>query len=156
MASIFKFNFDPFDLAGIEVKLKGKEKQDLLDKIADYVHESILSDVGEGRSPVTGRSFKALSPAYAKEKKGEGSKPVANLELHGDMLDALVVKTTRNKLSVYVEGASQQGKVDGHNNFTGDSKIPTRKFIPAPDETFRPDIRDGIRKLIEEAIDNGD
>ena len=78
------------------------------------------------------------------------SSPVANLELSGDMLDSLEFRVKGTKIEVGIWG-SEADKADGHNNFSGDSKLPERKFIPngSNGETFRPDIRQEVDSILE-------
>lgn len=145
-----EYLFDPFEIAGIDRdKIPKRVQNAILSDVADYVLESTLSDVGGQKSPVTGRAFPKLSKDYLSQKKKEGGTGIANLELHGDMLDSLFVKKSGDQLRMSVS-ASQQAKADGHNNFSGESLIPQRKFIPNADEgeTFRPEIRKGIRSII--------
>lgn len=85
-------------------------------------------------------------------KQGISSTASANLELTGKMLDALTVKVKGNQLEYFVDDESQQGKVDGHNNFTGKSKIPTRKFIPDTDESLRAGILKEIKTLVKDEL----
>jgi hypothetical protein len=152
-----EFSFDPFELVGLKPPedVKKSELRDLYENIANYVLESVLSDVGDGRSPVNGRAFKGLSKDYKKEKVKEGGQPIPNLELHGDMMSALFCDPKRDGIILSVAD-DQMDKADGHNNFSGKSKLPERKFIPdkAKGETFRPEIRNGIRDLIEAFIDD--
>lgn len=150
----FKFEFDPFDYAKVE-KPKGRKLSSILDEVADLVKEAVLTDVGETRSSVTGRIWPGLqSKEYKAEKKAQGGSSRADLELTGSMLDALTVKRTRRgTLELFVDSEKEQGKVDGHNNFTGQSKLPERKFIPASDEDFRPGIRKKIKSLLESLED---
>lgn len=150
-----EFIFDPFEVAGVEKPDISKAKRDqILRDVADYVLESVLSDVGDSRSPVTGKQFKKLDKDYAAEKKREGGTPVPNLLMQGDLLDSLLVKKKGDKLILTV-GDSQQDKADGHNNHTGDSQLPRRPFIPDADEseTFRPAIRQGIREIIDDVLE---
>ena len=149
----FKFEFDPFDYAKVE-KPKGRKLSSILDEVADLVKEAVLTDVGETRSPVTGRAFKGLSKDYKAEKQAQGGSGSPDLELSGSMLDALTVKRTRRgTLELFVDSEKEQGKVDGHNNFTGQSKLPERKFIPHSDEDFRPAILNQIKSLLESLED---
>jgi len=85
--------------------------------------------VAERTDPFTGRAFKPLSKSYAKYKQAQGNSPVPNLELDGDMLDALDYRITPDGIELGVFGA-QAGKADGHCDFSGDSNIPTRRFLP--------------------------
>lgn len=142
------FEFDPFELVGTE-PLKGEKKDAALKDIQAFVLEQVLSDVGESRSPVQGYGrFPALSKEYKKEKSSEGGTPIANLELTGAMLSALEVKRKGNTLSLQITGR-EGDKADGHNNHSGDSSLPLRRFIPGNGETFTRDILEGIVEIIE-------
>lgn len=141
---------------GIKKKDIPKSVQNaILDDVANYVLESTLSDVGGLTSPVTGRRFKDLSPAYKERKKKEGGTPIPNLELDGDMLNGLNVKRSGSKLKTTVP-ASEQKKADGHNNFSGDSALPERNFIPdaARGQTYRAEIRKGIKEIIRDRLED--
>lgn len=144
---LVKFDFDP--LEDLDVTLKPSDKKELLGLIADYVHESILSDVGDSVSPVTGREFKKLSKQYA-EREHDGDR-TSHLELEGDLLDSIKVTPIGSKIRATVD-ESEQPKADGHNNFTGKSKLPRRPFIP--DEKRGEDFRSSIKKGIKEIIDD--
>jgi len=45
---------------------------------------------------------------------------------------------------------SQAPKADGHNNFSGDSKLPLRRFIPDRDETLKKSIEKRIETVIND------
>lgn len=155
-----QYKFDPFEIAGRDKKeLSAGKREEVMSRVADYVKESVLVDVAESRSPVTGRRFKGLSTkgkdgGYKARKVALGGDPTPNLRLRGAMLDSLVVDQGASRLTLTV-GADQQDKADGHNNFSGKSKLPERKFIPdaSNDEGFRPSIRDGIAAIIDAAIE---
>lgn len=101
-------------------------------------------------SPVGKRGqFKKLNKEYAREQKGGNETP--NLELDGDMLDALVSQNRRgSEIEFGIFKSKQVGKADGHNNFSGDSKLPTRRFIPDEDENLKRDIEQKIKATIAE------
>lgn len=144
-----QYDFDP--LADLDVELTPSQKETLLENVGDFVRESILSDVGDARSPVSGRAFPKLSKAYAKEV----GRKIATLENTGDLLDSVVVVRKGNKLRVTVP-EDEQGKADGHNNFSGESPLPLRQFIPdaSKDQRFRPEIRQGIQEIITEFLED--
>lgn len=151
-----EFEFDPFELVGLDdvkERLTKRATSEALSEIADLVLEEVLAIVSSGRSPVTGRQFKGLSPAYKAFKDEFGATPEANLELTGDMLDGLRVKKRGDKIHVTVT-ESEQGKADNHNKFSAASKktgVPARKFIPnsSDDETYKAqEIKSGIKKII--------
>lgn len=140
------YEFDPFEEAGIKPP---KDAESAKEEIGDFVKEQVLQHIASGSSPVAGGDWKrSLSKSYKKEKAKYSSVSYANLELKGDMLDALdVVDKRGNKLSLEITGSTEVAKADGHNNFSGKSSLPKRQFIPESDETFKRAIIDGIKKI---------
>lgn len=135
-------------------ELKGlskSEKSEVLDMIGELLVEQILDYVTSEKSPVTGRDFKALSREYAIRKKEEVGNTRANLDLEGDLLSAVDFKIKGEKIELGVFG-SQAPKADGHNNLSGKSKLPTRRFIPGEGQTFTPEIRELVRETVESYI----
>jgi hypothetical protein len=133
------------DLSDVPRSQRSKVKQ----QVGEFVVGAILEQVSQGRSPVKGKGkFKRLSAQYAEEEKGGDRNP--NLDLEGDMLNSLEFKNTRNGVEVGIFKSSEVPKADGHNNFSGMSKLPERRFIPDQDETFKSDIDRGIKRIIEE------
>ena len=131
------------------------DRSKALREVGQYLVEAILSDVGDTRSPVTGRMFKKLSADYAEKKSEESSSPVANLELSGDMLDSLDFKVVGDKVEVGIWG-SEADKADGHCNHSGKSDLPERRFIPAKGENFRPEIRGEVESILESYATRGE
>lgn len=119
--------------------------------MGEYLVEQILRDVQETRSPVTGAKFPKLSKDYRSKKQEDGAGTEPNLENSGDMLDALDYRVTKDGLKIGVFG-NQAPKADGHNNLSGESKLPERRFLPAEGEGFRPAIREGIADIIAEVL----
>lgn len=159
MSQKLKFKFDPFDLAGLKkesLDLSRQQIDTIYNDAADLVLEKILFDVGNGKSPVTGKNFPKLDKKYIANKKREGGTILSgggsNLELHGDLIDSLQINKKGNKLELTVSD-SQAAKAYGHNTgFEGHPTIkngPKRKFIPMDDETLRPDIRKSLREMIK-------
>jgi hypothetical protein len=143
MPRTVKFEFDPF-----EGKPTPKEKRAALDEISFLVYAEILRKVSEGTSPVAGHGkFKKLNKEYAKSQKGGNTLP--NLELTGDMLSSLDVRPVAGKIRIQIKG-KEGDKADGHNNHSGESKLPTRRFIPADDEFFSRDIERSINEIISQ------
>lgn len=146
MGRTVKFEFDPFE--GSDVKLTASEKSAALEEISFLVHAEILRNVSEGTSPVAGHGrFPRLNKEYAKSQKGGNTLP--NLELTGDMLSSMKVTTSKGKIYVRVTG-KQGDKADGHCNHSGESSLPTRRFIPKEEdgEVFRRDITNSINEII--------
>jgi hypothetical protein len=137
--------------------LKKSEKKELLKEIGDYVVVSMLDYIGEGKSPVSNaRDFKKLTPKYADAEKG-GDR-LSNMDLEGDMLDALTYKIVKDQLQVGWFNGDQAIKAYGHT--TGmeghpwlEGKAPIRKLLPDEDENFKRDIVAGINEIISEFLD---
>lgn len=133
-----------------------KVTKSLKDEVGQYLVEQILSDVGSGRSPVRGERWKnSLSKKYKKYKANFSSDLTANMELHGDMLDALKYKTKGGVVEVGIFDYDQAQKADNHNKFSSASKttaLPKRQFIPNEEEgqTFKRDIIQEIERILEE------
>lgn len=107
--------------------------------------------MGEKKSPITGKSFQALSKDYKKFKRDFGSTPTANLELTGDMLDSLTYRITKDGIELGVYG-DDAPKADGHNNLSGKSQLPERQFLPKEGETFKGSIQKEIESIIAVAV----
>lgn len=142
-----KFEFNPFTTLDIDAP-EGDAKREALERGAEYLREQVVRYMGNQNSPVAGHgAFKALSKDYAERKKAEGGTPVPNLELHGDLKDAIQTYVSGNKIGIKVTG--KQGKVaDGHCNLSGDSELPMRRFIPDEDEMWKSTIMAGIGRII--------
>jgi hypothetical protein len=154
-----EYEFDPFDLVGISKSdIKRGDVASALEDVSNYVLESVLSFVGDETSPVSGRGkFKRLNKDYAHKKDEEGYTPEPNLMASGDMLDAVKVVKRGSKLVLTLD-KSQQDKADGHNNHSGASDLPVRRFIPlndkSSDETFKPAILKGIKQILKDYIED--
>lgn len=133
-----------------EIKVPKENKEDAQAEIRSFILEKVLDYVGDGKSPVSGESWKrTLSKEYLKKKNDLSSAGFANMELTGQMLDALqVVPLNSEKVSLQITGP-QAPKADGHNNFSGDSSLPRRRFIPGKDQELKSDIKEGIKKILE-------
>ena len=128
--------------------LNKAQKKEVLDQIGELLVEQILEAVGDQKSPVTGNAFRPLSIEYARRKKEEVGNTKANLDLFGDMLQSVDYRVRDDKIEIGVFG-SEAPKADGHNNLSGESKIPTRRFIPAEGQTFTPEIKTLITETVE-------
>ena len=145
MARTVEFEFFPFEDTDPP---KGK-KREAIDQIGDYIQESILSYVGEENSPVQGHGkFSRLNRDYKAIKVAEGGSPIANLELTGEMLSSMKIIKGPDSITVRISG-KQGDKADGHNNHSGESTLPLRRFIPAEGETFKRPILEGVKRIIE-------
>lgn len=150
MADIDKvaFNFDPFDLLGIEPPKSGK--RELKQQLANYLVDQVIARAGDGKSPVRGGSWKrSLSPEYKKAKIAQGGNPYADMILTGSMMTDLECVVVKGNLELRVKGKNA-AKADGHNNHSGSSSLPPREFIPKPDGSFYRGILEGMREIIED------
>lgn len=155
MARSVRFEFNPFEELGID-ELSRSSRGKALDDAAEYLREQILDYVASQKSPVEGYGrFQKLSENYAKLKSAKGGAPIPNLELSGAMLDALAVKRRGSNIVVEIKG-KQGDKADGHNNHSGDSRLPLRRFIPDEGEIFKSKIMGGISEIIEGYAEEGD
>jgi hypothetical protein len=151
MAKQYKvtYEFDPFELTGLE-KPKGVPRREILKEIRDFTVEAVVGYVNTTRSPVQGHGkFKRLTRDYKKRKVAAGGSSVPDLLLSGDMLSALKAPIKGVGIELGIKG-KQGPKADGHNNHSGDSELPLRRFIPDEDdgETFKKPIIDGMKKII--------
>lgn len=135
----------------IPENLSQETKSRIKNEVGEYLVEQILLNVGESKSPLDGARFKALSKNYRKEKQEEGAPGVPNLELHGDMLSSLSYVEKGGGIEIGVFG-SEAPKADGHNNFSGKSNLPERRFLPAEGESFKSSIEKEVQAIIDDAV----
>ena len=141
----------------IPTEIKGELRNELLDELSEYLLSEIIINVEAGHSPVKGQGdFKKLNAQYAKQQKNGDT--TSNLDLHGDMLNALTSEAVgRNKIKVEIKG-EQAIKAYAHNTgFKGHKllgkKNLRRAFIPNPNELFDKSIMKGLQELINEKLD---
>lgn len=131
-------------------KLDEEDQDQAVKRVANYLKEQVLTDVGNARSPISGKKFPGLNPKY-KKLKSKKAKPIANLELTGDMLASFKYEIKGNEIELGIFGG-EADKADGHCNHSGASKLPNRRFIPK-DEKFRKGIEDNVKRIIKEIHD---
>lgn len=131
--------------------MSASSKNIVKDQAGELIIDHILSSVGNARSPISGADWPPLSKDYRDQKRDDGRGTKANLELNGDMLDALAFTRTAEGLRVGIVGG-EAPKADGHNNFSGRSEIPTRKFLPEEGETFKGTIEMQIEALVSDQL----
>lgn len=140
------------DLDGVPLKVHDDVKKE----VGDFLLEQILATVGSQESPILGKPWPKLSKDYKEIKENDGFDPVPNLERTGDMLGALDFKVTSDGIKIGIFGNKEQvAKADGHNNFSGESQIPTRQFLPEKGQRFETDIEEQIKKIIFDAKAEG-
>lgn len=116
-------------------------------EVGEFIVDQILRSVSNATSPVAGKgAFKILNKEYADNQKGGNRK--ANLELDGDMLDALEFRTTSSGVSVGIFDEDEAKKGFNHNQ--GDT-LPRRQFIPESGELFKRSIQSGVNRIIKDS-----
>lgn len=121
-------------------------------QVAEYLLEQTLLNVGEAKSPVSGESFPGLSKEYKKFKISESRPGVANLEFTGDMLDDLSYELTETGVRIGFFGTKEAEKADGHNNFSGQSELPKRRFLPEKGQNYKLEIEKQISRIITDNL----
>jgi hypothetical protein len=129
--------------SGIPAEVADEIKQ----QVGDYLVAAILDEVGGGASPVSGKDFPQLSKDYADDQKG--GRRLANLDLEGDMLNALTFEPTTKGVKVGIFDSDQAIKAFNHN--TGDT-LPKRSFIPSPKESFTKSIESEVAGIVAKAL----
>lgn len=129
--------------------LSRSQKRELMDQIGELLVEQVLSYVADVSTPVSGAAYKkTLSKEYKKFKLEEVGSDQPNLDLTGEMLNSLEYKVQGEKLELGIFGEDAP-KADGHNNFSGKSKLPQRRFLPGEGQEFKSDIKRLVKETIE-------
>lgn len=127
-------------------------KERIKEEVGDYLMEQTFLSVGSLKSPISGHDWKkTLSPEYKKKKIEEGGTPVANLEMTGGMLSALEYELTEDGIKIGVFG-KEALKADGHNNLSGESQLPERRFLPGEGEKYKREIEQGVTEIINDIL----
>lgn len=145
-----EFEFDPFEIAGVDPS-DVKNKTAVMEEVAEFVNEQVKDHCSSATSPVAGYgSFPKLTDKRHIAAKGSS---IADLYFEGDMLDALTTKKAGSTtLKTSVRPGKQSDKADGHCNHSGDSSLPTRRFVPGEGETWKRAILSGIRSIVRENL----
>lgn len=129
--------------------LSRSQRKEVMDQIGELLVEQSLKSIASQMSPIDGHGrFAKLSPEYAKEKMAETGSKAANLDLSGTMIeetDFKVIGNTKLEIGVYGDAAP---RADGHNNLSGDSNLPLRRFIPGRGEQYKSDIMQMIQDTV--------
>ncbi len=152
--SPIRFEFDP--IKDLKVKVPRSKVREAREALAEYLLEQVLIKIGQGKSPVTGRSFPKLNKDYADREHMGRTESV--LELSGDMLSALEAKVSGTKVVLEVpRGSDEADRAEGNNLGTYGQASPiagkARKFIPLEDEFFSSDIERKLKEFLEDYVD---
>lgn len=155
------FEFDPFEMANVDRPTTKADRSEALREIADYVKTEMLQYYGDGTSPASGGKWKqSLSPAYKKIKEDISGVDFSNMELYGDMLDALEVKIVNNKIRVGWFTGEQAAKAYGHQTgYEGHPTIkngPVRQLVPDEGGKFKSPIVKGMKEIAKAFIEEED
>lgn len=137
-------------------RITKEDKEEFLERVGEYLVQSMLDSIAEGVSPVEGVGrFKSLSREYANEEKKGDTNP--NMDEHGDMLNALTFKIVGNKIKVGIFDKKQAIKSYAHNTgFKGhpklEGKAPKRQFIPEEGQKLKKEILRGIGDITDDYI----
>ena len=147
MARKVKYDFKPFSGRTMTKAAKGRARKE----IKQFITTTVKADLAKGQSSVTGRRMPSLNKEYAKAQKGGNRTP--NLKLEGDYQASFRVKKSPQGTNWmrFTTLQGQQPKADGHNNFTGKSKLPKRQSFPnrGNGEKFRAGIERGIEQIVK-------
>lgn len=133
-------------------KLPKRVRDRVAEEVGNYLVETTLISIEQGKSPVSGEgNFKALSKNYAELKKREGGTPKPNLELNGDLKDQLDFEVTKDGVRIGVFG-DRAPAADGHNNLSGKSALPKRRFLPSEGQNYKRDTVKEVERIIADVI----
>lgn len=139
---------DLFDGRSLPTKVKKR----IQEEVGNFLVEQTLVSMNEKKSPVQGEGgFKALSKDYKKKKLEEVGSGEANLEFDGIMKDELNFYPTKDGIEIGVYG-ERAGAADGHNNLSGKSHLPTRRFLPDEGQNYKKSIQSEVDRIVADAI----
>jgi hypothetical protein len=139
---------DLFDGAKVPKRIKNE----VIDQVGQYLVEQTLLNVAESQSPVQGEGkFKALSKAYKGKKLEEVGHGKADLQFSGTMLDEVSFEPTKDGIRIGVFG-ERAPAADGHNNLSGESALPKRRFIPAEGQSYKANIEREVSRIISDVV----
>ena len=132
------------DLDNIPQERQRAAKQE----VGEYLVNETIRYMEAGRPPVAGESsWPRLDKVYAKEEHNGDRTPTLNAT--GRLRDSLQFRTTDNGVEVGIFHKSQQAKADGHNNFSGNSALPQRRFVPSEQQNYKAEIMVNVERILE-------
>ena len=124
-------------------------KSRIVKEVGEYLIEQTNLALSQSKSPVSGETFPRLSHDYREMKQKEGLGGSPNLEFTGKLKDAISYRATDKGLAIGVFG-KEAPKADGHNNFSGESSLPQRRFLPKEGQNYRKAIKDIVDTIVAE------
>jgi hypothetical protein len=134
------------------VSLSEASKQKVSREVGSYLANEIDNALSAQGSTVSGENFSSLSKEYASIKRSLGLRAVPNLELTGALRDALSSRETSEGVDVGFFNSREAQKADGHNNFSGLSRLPKRRFLPYTDQSFKRNISQNIEQILASEV----
>lgn len=139
-----------------DVKLTRKQKAEVQDQVGQYLYEETQARISEEKSPVKGEPWKkTLSKDYSKRKLDEVGNKNADLQFSGRMLDQFKVIPVEEGIKIGVFG-ERAPAADGHNNFSGKSPLPRRRFLPAEGQEYNPQLEREVKRIIADVTAESD
>jgi hypothetical protein len=136
------------ELDGVPDKLKPRVKRE----VGEFLVEQTLMSLGDAKSPISRAPYKkTLSKDYKKEKTAAGRSGVADLEFSGDMKDSFKFRSTDEGIKIGHFG-KEAGKADGHNNFSGQSDLPERRYLPKEGDKYKAELQAEVDNIIKDAV----
>lgn len=141
------------DLGLTETEISQTLKNRIKKDVGEFLVESILDSVASQKSPVAGEGWPALgskskTKAYNKLKKRLNGNEQANMELEGDMLNALKFQPTDEGVEIGFFNTDEANKADGHNKLSGrTNKTPKRRFLPRQGQRWDGPIQEEIKRI---------
>ena len=131
------------DLADIPGDRQGAAKQE----VGEYLVNETIRYMERGLSPVEGEGpWAKLDSEYAKEEHGGNRKPTLNAT--GRPRESLKFKTDEDGIQIGIMHKTQEGKADGHNNFSGRSRLPRRRFVPGATQNYKAEILQSVDRIL--------
>jgi hypothetical protein len=135
----------------LEREVSVETRRKINEAVGDYIQEQTLLYLADAKSPVSGERFSSLNSEYAKLKSEAGGTPIANLEATGNMLQSLNVDASEDGIIIGVFGG-EAPKADGHNNLSGQSELPQRRFLPDVGQKYKREILNGAKEIINDIL----
>ena len=133
-------------------KLPADVKERIRDEVGTYLVEQTQIALAERKSPVSGEAIRALtSKSYKEFKKREVGNTNADLEFSGQMKDEIDFRPTAEGIKIGVFG-DRAGAADGHNNFSGRSQLPKRRFLPAENQVYKQEIQKTVKQIVTDIV----
>lgn len=136
-----------------DLDLTKSQKKEIQSQVGEFLVEQTAIAVSSLKSPVDGGEFvsKLTSKEYKKKKLDEVGSSEPNLEFSGRMLDQLTYEPTSSGIKIGIFG-DRAPAADGHNNLSGDSKLPRRQFLPEQGQDYKSDIKKEVERIIADVI----